>query len=98
MEEINVQTEYDMSQNKENIKDFVKNNSSDEILKYLTYSNEVVPKYEDIEKSAYKILKNGVLHHITQIILNDVNGHKIGQCSTEEEYLNFYKGILYCFV
>lgn len=91
MEEINVQTEYDMSQNKENIKDFVKNNSSDEILKYLTYSNEVVPKYEDIEKSAYKILKNGVLHHITQIILNDVNGHKIGQCSTEEEYLNFYK-------
>lgn len=66
---------------------FVEEHNSNDILKFIAYSFEVLPNYQSVKDSAEKILANDPMSLICSTFIIDEYGNKIKNCDTDEKNL-----------
>lgn len=80
---------YDLSPLINTIKKFVNEQSSENIIKYLIYSNEIILDYNEAKTRSEEYMNKNSLFSLVTTIINDEYGHRIDVLDNESKKMKF---------
>ena len=79
----------DLKKYAEAAKEFVKNESSEEIIQYLILGKDLLPTYNEVAKSMKEQIKGSPLPHMLSKVQHDQNANPVQYFDSEEEKKHF---------